>query len=233
MSWSLSNAAAWAGGIASLLFILEFFGVKERLHKIKGWAKWRVVLFVLSLLVLGAGLYGNYSSRQVTPENVQIHVRDWLEDFGVENQKADIPKSRFRYLTTTYMNTKMTIGQPIDHPSFLVVGWKTSLSENRKRTFESKPYSERHQFWEQLISSLLAANHQIEANEAQTTVTIEKWLPITNDLTEGVFYDAVEQVQRGAVIVQNAFSQFFGPVSPPSPSTQPSSLTPNKEASPP
>jgi len=213
-----------------VFLILDFLGVKDWFKKLTLWAKLRAVLLVFLLGVVAFGVYGKVASTSVTRENIRYHVREWLEDFRVENQKGDEPNSRFSYLVT-FMGAKITIGQPSDHPNFLVVGWEGHAGGEIKAVYDRKSNAQKQQFWHGLLTTLLASNRRVRHPAASDSITIERWLPITKDLSEEMLYDAIEDVAGGLWIVQASLYQFLDSPNPLL-SMQPSPL-PQESASPP
>src|SRR5207247_7962119 len=97
MSAFWNNAFIILGGIASVLIVLEFFGAKEWLAKLKPLSKVRVFLLLAALVVLAIGIYGKVAAASVTFGNIEDKVRVWLDDVKLQPYKVDDINAFFHF----------------------------------------------------------------------------------------------------------------------------------------
>jgi hypothetical protein len=174
-----------------------------------------------------------YASQRITPENVQFHVRDWLEDFSLTTQKiSDDPECNFAYVITVE-NKQVSVGETKEHSRYLVITAIAPLTW-AKPMLEKQPQEKAFQFWTTISDKLFIAKQRCVVYDVHFTIKILKWLPITNDLTQGMLFDAIEDVGGGLALAGNAanLAAIDMGFSPPMPAIPPAP-TPGKGASPP
>jgi hypothetical protein len=99
MSEKWNTLFIWLGGIASFLIILGFFGIdgviKKAVEGMKTHYIYLLIGLVVSLSILGIGLYFRLSGVETKPENIEPRVRQWLDSFGLGTRKLPTPTECF------------------------------------------------------------------------------------------------------------------------------------------
>jgi len=217
-------------GIGQLVFaLLVFLGMDAAwFRRMIPIDRDRLILIFLmgGFAFSGYGLYRTFTTQAVRPENVEPLVRAWMDAFSFGVKKLPDSQSYFAYEVVLQNNVPLGIARTKDHPHYLTLFAKVSISDEHKAVLQKYSAIE----WEKFALKLRleAAKNRIATNfETPLTFPIQKRLPITPGLTEADLLDAIAEINYAAIVVRDTITLLLDPKF-----TQPSSI-PDKGASPP
>jgi len=110
-----------AGGIATALGLLQFFGIDAGfLWKESQNMSGRFVFLLISVIVLIVGLYLKIRRSYITPANVRSKVREWLDAFGYSYQVVHGEETVDWGFGVTLQNPLVFVARPKEHSDILV-----------------------------------------------------------------------------------------------------------------
>jgi len=202
--FKLDTIFTWGGGTASLLGILACF----RIDGISFWnalgdMNGRTVFLTGSLLILAVGLFLKWRETKVTPRNVQHKIRQWLDTFNLSHRVHNFAPWHFT-LVVTFNDLPMFIGRPkiLAGRYILIQARIRGVIEENMSAFERLSQSERSQFYREL--ALETARARISFNwEDLTNITINRYIPITDRLSESEVIETLNDIYLSAVVIWN------------------------------
>lgn len=130
---------------------------------------------------------------EVTTDNAEANIRAWLETFRVGTKTHDIDQSKFAIEITLENSFKSLIHQPkalgaryVLIESFLEIG------KEDKVEFDKLPIQEQAVFGAQLKVELAKTGMGFGMDLAKNKVSLNRRVPITANLNEGTFMEAIE-----------------------------------------
>jgi len=204
MTTRVANFITIIGGVASVVIILGLFGVDAKFvqQQIEGMPI-RALLLVGALLVLLVGLYFKRQRASITPENVELKVRQWGDAFGLGTTKISDPAFYFGFQVRLPNNLPLTIFRTKDHPHYLTLFARVTLDPEHKASYEKLSELQRGELIHKLQLELARAKVSCAIDFSSST-TIEKMVPITQTLTEAELMNAIQEVQFGMVLFSAA-----------------------------
>jgi hypothetical protein len=176
---------------------------------IHGLATWQqVVLVALFTLIFGWALIATFHAHptksgasDVTTENVEPHVRQWLDNFEVTTQKLSATdKFYFGYLVTYPNGIPIFISRMINRDQYLIIQGTVELSKEHKVMFDKLSEAEKKRFILELRAEISRAKIHSKWELPTQKITVVKLLPITT-LTEGELIDQMDGVLEGVQLV--------------------------------
>jgi hypothetical protein len=195
---TMENLCIILGGIASALFILGFFGFDRAWLQMKaqGMKTRFIVLSLLlgvSLSVLGTGLYLKLSRSEITPENVESHVKEWLETFRLTTQKISDPEHLyFGWKITFDDGTAVGLIRSKELNRYLTLEVELVPAPEHKTLFEKLSKEEQHFFLEKLTLEIAKAKVHADMRDSLNSIKIIRLIPITKNLTESMLLDEID-----------------------------------------
>jgi len=206
MSEKWNSLCIVLGGIASLLIILGFFGVDVALLKrISQEMKMQYILLTIGLLislsVLGAGLYSKLSSSKITPVNIEPSIRQWLDAFGLGTKKLSEPSCFFAYEVTLQTGIPIVVLRTRQHPHYITLASKIGFGPEHKAEYDKLSELGKQQFMRRLRLEAVKVKTAYSFDANVDTLMIERRLPITNNFSEADLIDGLSEINFSAIIV--------------------------------
>ena len=201
----------WTGAICSPLGILACF----RIDAISAWDKLgkmngRQVFLVISLTLLAVGLVLRWLDKRVTPRNVQRKIQHWLHAFGVLHKTHQFEPWHFTYVVWC-RGVRIFIGRPkaLEGRYIAMEARITAVLPEHKAAYEAMNAPDRAQFYSAL--ALETAKARIALNWRRIDdISVGRWIPITNQLTESEIIESLNEIQMSATVIWNATTLWLG-----------------------
>lgn len=147
----------------------------------------------------------------ITTENVEAHLVQWIDAFHFSRQKLPDASDRyFTYVVTTESGGRTSVIRsrlaPFDH--YLIM--QTGITVDQENATRLHELSQRN-------SDLLIRDLRIEMARFKigfmniqlplTTITLEKQLPITTDISEASFVQALDDVDSARVLLASVITK--------------------------
>jgi hypothetical protein len=129
----------------------------------------------------------------ITTENIERHLRIWIDALGVSVKKDSIDANGgvyFEYSLTLHDGVPVGIARPKDRSRYLALQTAVSVSPEHKAVMATWSPEEGTRLVDELLLELARGKvaYQITGQPPQLdTIRIEKMVPIGNDLSEDTF----------------------------------------------
>lgn len=167
-----------------------------------------IVIFLLGVVAGGRFLSSSLSSPAhtlLTVENVESHVKQWLETFnyGIRKLPVDTANAHFGYIATNQQNRKIIISRRRDLEHYLVVQASVLIADEHRKRMEGLSTQESEAFQRRLILDLTRLRLGFSTNFGGplTTIMLEKRIPITDYLTEALFIQTLDDLDTAELFV--------------------------------
>lgn len=202
----------WTGAIGSLLGILACFRIDaistwDKLGKMNG----RQVFLAISLTLLAVGLVLRWLDKRVTPRNVHHKIDQWLHTFQLNHREQSFEQWHFLYVVT-FQGVEVFIGRPRNmFGRYLSIQARVRPLTNEQRTgFEGLNPQMRREFYTALALETAKARIQLKG-ETLDNLSIDRLIPITNQLSELEILESVNEMQMSVVVIQNTLMLWLSP----------------------
>ncbi len=186
-----------------------------------------VFLLIGGLAFSAFGFYRTFKPPSITPKNIEPHIRQWLDAFGLGTRRLHEPNLFFAYEVTLQTGIPIAIIRTRQHSHYVTLVSKIGFGPEHKATFDKLPELEKKQFIRRLRLEAAKAKTAYSFDASFETLIIEKRLPITDNFSEADLLDGLGEINFSAIIVLDTVaSELEVGIK------QPSS-TPDKGASPP
>lgn len=136
---------------------------------------------------------------ETTPENVEANIRTWLDAFQVTTQRVTEPSAIFAFLVTLTSGMKSVIMRPRLFDKYIQMESAIRMGVDDRARFDALPQEEQ---------SVFAATFSVELSRTGMGFTMDlpnnnfilcRRIPITPNLTEGNFMEALEALDSAKV----------------------------------
>jgi len=173
------------------------------------------------------GFYRTFKPQDVTPENIEPKIRQWLDSFGLGTRKISEPTCFFAFEVTAVTGIPIAVLRTKSHSHYITLASKIGIGPEHKAAFKKLSESEKNEFIRRIRLEAAKAKIAYSPDANFETLTIEKRLPITNAFSEADLLDGISEINFSAIVVIDTIAaQLERDVKQPSP-------TPNTSASPP
>lgn len=167
-----------------------------------------IVIFLLGVVAGGKFLSSSLTSPGhvvLTVENVESHVKQWLETFnyGIRKLPLDPNNVHFGYIATNQQNRKIIISRRREFEHYLIVQANVLIGDEHRKRMEGLSPQESEAFQRRLILDLtrLRLGFSTNLGGPLTTITLEKRIPITDYLTEALFIQTLDDLDTAELFV--------------------------------
>jgi len=141
------------------------------------------------------------SEKRVTRGNIRGKVRDWLDTFQIQAGPLQIPGTYFTFGAMLRSTLQIWVGRSHALPGYLSLVASIGTAK-QAQIFNALTSDQKNEFWRKLFIETPRSRISVtrNTNDPNTfgTLTIEKLLPITNDLSESMFIEAVRAIDLDA-----------------------------------
>jgi hypothetical protein len=195
------------------------------------------VLFAIAVVATYAATRQRVIPEEVvSPENVHQNIRDWLDAFRFQVGRLDLNWCHFGWSVTLPNTLRIWLLRTRIHDQYITL--MTSVGTEAQRVaFNGLTPAQRLDFWRTLFLETSRSRITVTRNPNDVNtfgrLTIERLLPITNDLNESAVIEAVRDIDFSAYMVHQTveFLLIGSSAAPPLPSSQ--TETPPASATPP
>jgi hypothetical protein len=233
--FSLKERPIIAGVISSLIIIGVGAVLDYLQHSHPSW--FGVVLWglvgcgLIAVILMPFILLKRLPKRapEVTPENIEANIRTWFDSFRLSTKRIDDPQSLFALLATLDNDMKILITRPKLLDRYIAIHSAITISPDDKAMLDGLPAEEHGIFAMRLSVELSRTGMGYTMDLPKNTITLTRRVPITANLNEGNFMEAVDAVDNaklGALQtlvlmlhdVKKKLPPAAGPIPPPAPS---------------
>jgi len=202
-----ANVSAVGAFLLAVITWLAFFGVDARTIRAQLTTHYIFLiaalictfLFVLSLRYL-------WRVTRVTPENIHLKIRQWLDTFNVSHRVVPFEPWYFRY-DITYWGYVFFVGRPkTGSGRVLYIELRSSVIADFSKAFNALSDLEKRRLQAEIALEIARAKISISVHkEDYSDFSITRTLPINPKLSETDFFNTMVEVYYGAAIVWNSF----------------------------
>ncbi|HWX17932.1 MAG TPA: DUF2299 family protein [Chthoniobacterales bacterium] len=191
---SIAELLFVAAGICLLLALLAIVPMLTTKRR------WLAAIFVvIGVGCFADGIYQRSTRDEVTTENIESKVREWLDAFKMGTRLVPDNNAYFNFEVSPpagVTSPGMNVARMYDHPHYLEFVARLSVSEDDKAFFSKLSESQKIEFVLELRSELAKAKILaiVDASAGSLIITILHRTPITIGLTESAFLEQVEDV---------------------------------------
>ena len=170
--------------------------------------RFRIALsLAVGALVWSAITTYRLSKLEVGVEDIESNVVRWSETFGFATRKGDPNTATYfsRVLTLTN-GIPVTVVRPKEQGNYLVLASSLGLSPEHREKMLRLSASERTTVLRTVLLELARARigYNISADNLVPTILVSKRVPITSQLTEAVFVDAVLELESALTLARES-----------------------------
>jgi hypothetical protein len=160
---------------------------------------------LLSWAAVGTWIYIRHISANVTPSNIEEHLRPWLDQFHFSVAKEEDPSAYFRLEVQLPDKAGLTIERIKGRDQYLTLGAYASLTPELVDRFNKLNKNDQEKIGSALaLDIILAGRFQCDENLPRPMLVV-KQIPITNELTENVLLTSIQDIYDGLVLVRDSF----------------------------
>ena len=195
--WILAAAAL----IASLPLV---FVVSEKVPDDLKWITRMATLAGLCLLYWGGMIW--LSRTIVTPENVEIHLKEWAAYYQrpFTPTPGTFEQNYFTWTCTTAGGHRVGVMRPRNRAEDVILESIMVFTGPQQQLLDELPDQERVSLYHEVIAEILRADIHGEFGYPLRRLTILKAIPIRSDLRRQDFVAALDGVDRAQGILRNA-----------------------------
>jgi hypothetical protein len=141
-------------------------------------------------------------SPPVSPDNVEANIRTWLDRFGLSVAKGpDESDTIFSLFVTLRNGVGITIWRPKSLDRYVVLATLVSIKPSDQDVVNQLSPEETARFTARIRAEMARVKLIYTAESPLRTITLQKRIPITDNLTEDVFMQAIDEVNSAALLV--------------------------------
>jgi hypothetical protein len=185
------------GIVVVLLVILKL--------KTSYWAD--LISYVLSVVTFLVVIFYVFLPQipQVTPDNIDTHVRTWLDNFSVSSKRINYPDSHFAYQVTFSGERNILVSRLKRFDKYLTLSVGLVLIPQYKALLDNATEEQKAQLKHILTLEMARFKTNSELSPTLQSMRIIRRIPITSNLTEGMFIEILAEVQLAGVLGEETF----------------------------
>jgi hypothetical protein len=202
-SWIISTVLSAAAGA------LMTWAARHR----ERWARpalYGVLTFAALQLGIASVRVGNalVKAPAITVSNADDVVADWSREFGFKLQERpkekDEDESVFKYEIEDHVGRKLTINQWADKKRYLNFSVNVVPSTESAETLKCLTPEQATIVLSHLRTELAKMNTEYDGAEwPLAKVRVQRSIPISDEMTENEFFDAVQDVTNTMIVIEN------------------------------
>lgn len=131
---------------------------------------------------------------QITADNIESHIRTWVDYFGLAIQKQSIPDSYFGLTVMLPSSNQIMVSRPKAHDRYIQFQAQVVVLPNVAAVLAKLSKTQADLVMRQLALDLSRSRYRYTAiGEPLKGVIIFKTVPITNNLNESTFSDLLNE----------------------------------------
>jgi hypothetical protein len=139
---------------------------------------------------------------------VESAIKSWVEAFGYGIRKLDIPDAYFAYQVTASDGNPVVVLRPTRLDRYLMLQRGVVLSDRHRQLFNELADKEAKRLVSEVRLRLAQANIQFShGGSTFTKIVVQKRIPLTEDLTEYKFVEAIVEIMCAYVIANETITQ--------------------------
>jgi hypothetical protein len=218
----------FGGLLGWVVTMLGFFGVDAKaLAQNMSTHYILLIAAIVFFLIFVWGCQYLWKSSRITPGNVHIKIREWLDAFALSVKKVSDPVCHFSFEVTTAVGIPLVIVRTKEHDQYITLAAKIEVSPPHKALFDQLPDIEKARFLHELSVEGAKARIAFSSVPGFGFVTIDKRIPITVTLTEADLLEGIGEINFSVIVIRGTIALALErrDIRPPSP-------TPDTAASP-
>jgi hypothetical protein len=194
-------AVALAAGGAALLALLKEKGQPWVTPILYGIGAFGLIMFSL----IGIQLWFTSSpAERITPENVESHVRNWLDTYGVAVARTTNDTTYFTFGVTLHNGIGVLVSRPRTRDRYLSLEARVDLSEEHKMMLTKMSPEDATRFMDEISLEIVRARIGVtQIGTPLQAVTVQKTVPI-RDLSEYLLANSLDEVDSDVNIIREA-----------------------------
>lgn len=178
-------------------------------------------IIILMLISAGFGIAGFFSSiHQEEPlkaslrsENLQATVRGWLDSFGIATQPIDDPDAIFAMRVTLANDLHAEILQPKKLDRYIVLRSAVTLGPEDRAMYDKLSQTDKDKVGLALQIEMARAKIGFQLDlmtpNLPVQLILERRIPITNDLTEAVLMQNIDDMNSAKILAMQTLTRSF------------------------
>lgn len=143
---------------------------------------------------------------EITEENIEGKVRQWLDNFGVTVTRIQHnPGIYFGFEASYKSDPKVIVGRPRDRDHYIAVTITVDAASPAVRErYQELPLAEKVAINRDLRMEVIKARIPVgKEGDDDLSARVTKLLPINDDLTESKLIEAVDEVRVGTILLND------------------------------
>ena len=188
--------------IASILYALFIVGGGALLALLKSlapnlfiYALWGLIGSALTAVIVVAFIVLKRIPKRLpetTPQNVESNIREWLDVFRLTTQRLQEPSAYFGFLVTSPSGMNMVILRSREFDRYVLLRGGLNIAPEDKKNVDALSDEEKGRLVSRLTIALSRSGMGFEMDWPGNRIALTRRLPITANLTEASFMEAVE-----------------------------------------
>lgn len=201
----LADAGILLGGL--ILATLAYFNAKfPRLVQAVLYGLVGICLLSITVLAFRAMAVLQEEPTQVTPENVEAHIRTWLDHFKLDTRKLSHADSHFAYEVTLKTKVVVTLKRLKDFDNYITLLVVLEPSKSQKVLLEKMKVEKRNLLIREMKRELARSKVESWATPPLENVFLQLRVPITSSLTEAIFIERLVDINSSFTIAQETLT---------------------------
>jgi hypothetical protein len=200
MDWQWLWQGLLTNWLAALVVAIGTFLVAYLKAKRPSWAN--VVLYGLAAFCLLVVSFWAFKSMavlpkeipQVTANNVETNIRAWLDHFQLGTKKISDPDSHFSYIVTLRNGTLVTLKHVKNFDNYITLLANLEISPEQKIQLAGLKKEQLNLLIHEVVLELSRTKAEGMILNPLQNVLLERRVPITNNLTEDIFIERLNEV---------------------------------------
>jgi hypothetical protein len=161
------------------------------------------LLLIGGLAFCGAGFYRTIP-KATNPNTVESRVRSWLGSFRLNVQDAPSEDAYFRIIVSKENGNKITVARLKERDRYIVLQGTIAPSEQDRAVLGKLSHDEAEQLRDELVAEMARARISHTGILLPFgNVTLEKRIPITDELTEDVLIGQIDDLDSTLVLFRD------------------------------
>lgn len=166
-----------------------------------GLATFALTLFIILVLRGMAAL--PRPQQEITPENVESNIRNWLDTFRLAAKKESNPEAYFIFVVTAPNGNPIVVTRTKALDRYITYQATLTVSPQHLEILDKLPEDQSTQLIRELTIELARSRIGFSiVGPGLKGIVLNKALPITNNLTEGTFAQYLDEMDSGLILAR-------------------------------
>lgn len=134
--------------------------------------------------------------------NVETHIRTWLDNFHLGVTKTEDSDSYFSLGVDTRSGRKLSINRPKNYDRYICILWHWAIPSSEQERLRRLSEPATKLLTRELRMEMARSKIIFVIGTPLTNVVLERLIPITSNLGEHEFIEALNEIEFGAALIR-------------------------------